>query len=134
VDDPPPHDLPYLLVVDDEQDLRTLTARRLRRAGFDVGEARDGEDAWEQILARRPLALVLDVRMPRLDGIELTRRIRDDERTSNIGIVLLTASVEERQQAAGADAGSDAYLRKPCTADQLLDAVRGVLDDRAPTP
>jgi DNA-binding response OmpR family regulator len=116
-----------VLVVDDEADLRSLATRRLRRAGYDVSEAGDGEAGWDAVLEFHPHALVLDVRMPRLDGIGLTRRLRGDERTQDVGIVLLTASVEEHQQAAGTEAGADLYLRKPCTTQQLLDAVASVI-------
>ncbi|MCW2928796.1 MAG: hypothetical protein JWM86_2764 [Thermoleophilia bacterium] len=119
-----------MLVVDDEPDLRTLTSRRLRRAGYEVTEARDGEEAWELTLATAPLTLVLDVRMPKLDGIALTERLRSDDRTSNVGIILLTASVEEHQQAEGAVAGADAYLRKPCTGELLVETVRSVIAAR----
>ena len=120
-----------VLVVDDEVDLRTLTARRLRKRGYEVLEARDGEEGWEMVLEHHPAAMVVDVRMPRLDGISLTRRLREHEDTRDTAVVILTASVEERQEVAGSDAGADVYLRKPCTTDGLTDALGTAFSRRA---
>jgi DNA-binding response OmpR family regulator len=120
-----------VLVVDDERDLRALTARRLRHAGFTVLEARDGEEAWESALDAAPAALVLDVRMPRLDGLSLTQRIRAHGQLADVAIVLLTASVAEEDEAAGRLAGADVYLRKPCTTDELVNGLRQALSERS---
>ncbi len=119
---------PTILVADDEADLRRLAVRRLERAEYRVLEAGDGEAAWESIVAQRPAVVVLDVRMPRLDGYELTRRIRADERTSATGIVLLTASAREHEERLGLEAGADHYLRKPFRPAELLDVVAGLVE------
>lgn len=116
-----------IIVIDDEVDLRRLAARWLERAGLAVREAGNGEEGWTLILEYEPYAIVLDVRMPLLDGISLTRRIRGDERTRDVAIVLLTASVEAHDKNSAMLAGADAYLQKPCTRDQLLDAVRAAV-------
>lgn len=112
-----------VLVADDEPDLRRLVVRRLVRAGYEVVEAEDGEAAWARIEADGPAVAVLDIRMPRLDGLALTRRIRGGEHTNEMGIVLLTASAQEHEAQVGFDAGADRYLHKPFDADELLEAV-----------
>lgn len=129
----PRHSPPLVLVVDDEADLLTLTARRLRRAGLEVLGAADGESAWEVILERMPDAVVLDVRMPGLDGLTLTRRIRDHADVHDLMVVLLTASVQSAEEADATAAGADAFVRKPCTAAELLDALEPLLGGVAST-
>ncbi len=112
-----------ILVADDEQDLRRLVVRRLQRAGFEVVEAGDGETAWTQLLEHQPEVAILDVRMPELDGYALTRRIRAEERTRGIGVILLTASAQESEELTGREAGADRYMHKPFVPATLLAAI-----------
>jgi DNA-binding response OmpR family regulator len=112
-----------ILVADDEADLRRLVVRRLQRAGHEVHEAADGEEAWTQALEHTPDVAVLDVRMPRLDGYALTRRIRAEATTRGMGIILLTASAQEHEEQTGHEAGADRYMHKPFVPADLLAAI-----------
>ncbi len=112
-----------ILVADDEPDLRRLVVRRLQRAGHEVVEAEDGEAAWTLAQQHHPDVAVLDVRMPQLDGYSLTRRIRADEATREMGVILLTASAQEHEEQTGRDAGADRYMHKPFVPAELLAAI-----------
>lgn len=123
-----PHDPPLVLVADDEPDLLELTMRRLRRAGFDVIAAVDGVQAWDLVRDRCPRVAVLDVRMPGCDGVELARRIRAEAALAGTRVVLHTASVRRHEEAGARAAGADAFLRKPCSAEELVAAVRSAME------
>ena len=115
---------PLVLVADDDADILTLVRLRLERGGFEVVEARDGEEALRLAQERLPQLVVLDISMPGLDGLEVVRRLRADEATAGIRLVLLTARAQEADVARGFDAGADAYVRKPFSPAELLDRVR----------
>ena len=116
-----------ILVADDEQDIRELVAYRLSRSSYRIIEARDGEEAF-QLAADQALDMaVLDVMMPRLNGFDLTQRLRHTPATERLPIL-----PDERERAggghlAGLRTGADGYLTKPFTPDQLLTRVREVL-------
>jgi DNA-binding response OmpR family regulator len=114
-----------ILVADDERDLRTLVAGGLRWAGYDVFEAGDGEEALA-IARREQLDLILlDIRMPRLDGMGVLRALRADEATRTIPVVVMTASpgaLEENRSAIEA-LGGRVLLSKPCTPQELATAI-----------
>ncbi len=113
-----------VLVVDDEQALRDFVRRNLEDRGYTIVSAADGSEALA-IFNALPLDLVvLDVRMPRLDGFETTRRIRQQSETP---IIVLTAPGEESDKIRLFDLGADDYLTKPFTAGELLERVKAVL-------
>jgi DNA-binding response OmpR family regulator len=116
-----------ILVADDEQDIRELVAYRLSRAGYTIIEARDGQEAFELAADQPPDMAVLDVMMPRLNGFDLTDRLRHTPATQRLPILLMSASVQEVDISRGFAAGADGYLTKPFTPDQLLTRVRDVL-------
>jgi DNA-binding response OmpR family regulator len=116
-----------ILVADDEQDIRELVAYRLSRAGYTIIEARDGQEALELAADQAPDMAVLDVMMPRLNGFDLTERLRNTPATQRLPILLMSASVQEVDISRGFAAGADGYLTKPFTPDQLLTRVRDVL-------
>ena len=116
-----------ILVADDEQDIRELVAYRLSRAGYTIIEARDGQEAFELAVAQSTDMAVLDVMMPRLNGFDLTDRLRHTPATQRLPILLMSASVQEVDISRGFAAGADGYLTKPFTPDQLLTRVRDVL-------
>ncbi len=121
---------PTILVADDEDDVRELVSYRLRRSGYGVVEAVDGEQALELARDRRPDLAVLDVMMPKLDGFELTRRLRAEETLKTLPIILLTASVQEADMSRAFEAGADDYLRKPFNPDELVARVEAALANR----
>ena len=108
-----------VVVADDDADILDLVALTLERAGHQVHRARDGEEALKLIRERSPDVAVLDVAMPRLDGLELTRLLRDDPGTRGVRIVLLTARVQDGGAEAGLAAGANDYVRKPFSPREL---------------
>jgi DNA-binding response OmpR family regulator len=121
---------PTILIADDEPDVLELVGYRLSRSGFTVVEACDGEEALARALDQVPDLAVLDVMMPKLDGYELTRRLRSADATQRVPVILLTARAQESDIATGFEAGADDYLRKPFNPDELVARVRAVLGRR----
>jgi DNA-binding response OmpR family regulator len=119
-----------VLVADDEDDIRELVVYRLVRSGYSVVEARDGEEAVRLATEHIPDLAVLDVMMPKLDGYEVTRVLRDTDTTKAIPVILLTARAQEADVSRGFDAGADDYLKKPFSPDELVSRVRAVLGRR----
>ena len=116
-----------ILVADDEQDIRELVAYRLSRSGYTIVEARDGQEAFELAADQALDMAVLDVMMPRLNGFDLTERLRRVPATKQLPILLMSASVQEVDISRGFEAGADGYLTKPFTPDELLTRVRELL-------
>lgn len=121
---------PLVLVADDEDDIRTLVAYRLEKGGFDVVQASDGEQAIRLALEHAPALAILDVMMPKADGYEVTRRLREEEATKRMPIILLTARAQEADVQRGFDAGADDYIRKPFSPQELRARVQAILGRR----
>jgi two-component system response regulator MprA len=119
-----------ILVVDDESAVREAIERALRLDGYDVAVAGDGREALEALEERAPDAVVLDVLMPRIDGLELCRRLRG--RGDRTPVLMLTARDAVADRVAGLDAGADDYLVKPFALEELLARVRALLRRAAP--
>ena len=116
-----------ILVADDDDDILALVSFRMERLGYRVLQARDGAEALELATTESPDLAILDIMMPRLDGLEVTRRIRADE-TTRLPILLLTASAQDTDVSRGFDAGADDYLRKPFSPDELRSRVQALLN------
>jgi len=116
-----------ILVADDDDDILLLVTTRLKRDGFDVIEARSGNEALALAQARQPDVAVLDVGMPGLDGLEVLARIRADDTLRRMRVLLLTAKAQESDVRRGYDAGADAYVRKPFSPAELSARVRELL-------
>jgi len=112
-----------ILVVDDEPRIAEICRDYLQRAGFKVITAGTGEDALTLARTRRPDLIVLDLRLPRMDGLDVTRALR---RQSNVPIIMLTARVEESDKLLGLELGADDYLTKPFSPRELVARVRAV--------
>jgi DNA-binding response OmpR family regulator len=113
-----------VLVVDDDHDLNVSLEAALRLAGnYDVLTAEDGVTGLERSVAVPPDCVVVDIRMPGLDGYQFIRALRGDPVTAQTPIVVLSALVQERDAWAGLLSGADAYLFKPVSLDDLLEAV-----------
>ena len=118
---------PLVFCADDDEDILSLVSLRLRRAGFDVATAADGDAAIEIARARRPALAVLDVMMPKRTGYEVLAEVRGDEALRAMKVILLSARVQESDIARGLDAGADAYLAKPFKAQDLVAKVEELL-------
>jgi DNA-binding response OmpR family regulator len=123
---------PTVLVADDDEDVLELVAFRLRRAGYRAILARDGLSALEMVEKEHPDLSVLDVAMPGIDGLELTRRLRRSARTRTMPIILLTARSQEVDVTAGRDAGADGYIKKPFSHRELRARVDEMLNRTTP--
>jgi two-component system alkaline phosphatase synthesis response regulator PhoP len=123
--------LQTILVVDDERKIADIARDYLRHAGFAVLTAASGEDALTLARERRPDLIVLDLRLPRMDGIEVARTLRHE---SSVPIIMLTARVEEPDRLLGLEVGADDYITKPFSPRELVARVRAVLRRSATAP
>jgi DNA-binding response OmpR family regulator len=129
-DDAPTRARPVVLAADDDEDILELVAFRLERSGYTVLRARDGQEALELARNEKPDLAVLDVMMPKLDGFELTRRLRAEEATSRMPIILLTARAQDTDLDRGFESGADDYIRKPFSPQELSTRVQAILGRR----
>ena len=114
-----------ILVVDDEQAVRESLKRSLRFNGYDVEQAEDGEKALEAIAMHRPDLVILDVMMPKLDGLGVCRILR--EQGDHTPVLMLTARDDVADRVGGLDAGADDYLPKPFALEELMARLRSLL-------
>ncbi len=118
-----------VLVVDDGAEARDLYCECLAYDGFFADAAEDGPDGLSKAVSLRPDLIVLDYSMPRMDGGEVLRRLKSDERTRAIPVIMLTAMPELVRDSVKLDCA--AFLEKPCQPDRLMQTISAVLDDRA---
>ena len=121
-------DPPRILIVDDLLDNREWLNKLLTAVGFSVRLAEDGEDAVRTWREWNPRLILMDMRMPGMDGLEATRRIKADPRAKQTAIVTLTASALDDDRRAAFESGADDFLAKPCLEDELLEKMRVLLD------
>jgi DNA-binding response OmpR family regulator len=112
-----------ILVVDDEPQIAEIASDYLRLGGFEVVVAEDGVRALETVRERHPDLVILDLGLPKLDGLDVARTIR---RTSDLPIIMLTARVEEDDRLHGLEIGADDYITKPFSPRELVARVRGL--------
>ena len=115
-----------VLIVDDEIDILDLLEYNLSKEGYEVYKAMDGEEAVEVARQEKPDLILLDIMMPKLDGIETCRRIRNLPGLRNVYVVFLTARSEEYSELAGFDAGADDYISKPIKPRVLLKRLKAI--------
>jgi len=115
---------PFILVVDDNKITTKLLRRYLEANGYDAQEAYDGIDCLEKVEIRQPDAIVLDVMMPRLDGYETSKKLKSQEHTKNIPVVIVTALNDVANQIKSIEAGADDFLSKPIEEKLLIAKVR----------
>ncbi|MCJ7585659.1 MAG: response regulator [Anaerolineales bacterium] len=116
-----------ILIAEDERDIRELITYTLQFAGYEVVSAGDGEEAVQLTLQEKPDLVLLDVRMPRMNGYEACKAIKADEKTKGIPVVFLSAKGQEAEIQAGMQAGAVEYMVKPFSPDQLTARVKVVL-------
>ena len=120
---------PRVLVVEDDVDIAGVLRRSLDKEGYDVRIAGDGEAALEESTVFEPDAVVLDLGLPKLDGVEVCRRLRQD---GDVPILMLTARDALESRVEGLDSGADDYLVKPFERDELLARLRALMRRRPP--
>ena len=120
-----------ILLVDDEQAIQTLLAYPLRRDGYEVVAAHDGREALDRFAEQRFDLVILDIMLPRLDGIEVCRRLRS---RSQVPIIMLTARDDELDKVLGLELGADDYITKPFSIREFRSRVRALLRRAATAP
>jgi adenylate cyclase len=120
-------DPPRILIVDDNENNRAILAARLSAQGYSTAEACDGLEALEAVRDETPDLVLLDVAMPRMDGLEACRRLRNDPSVGFVPIILVTAKSDSKDMVAGLEAGADEYLTKPIDQSALVARVRSML-------
>jgi two-component system, response regulator len=140
----------FILLVEDNPDDEALTLRALQKNNIknEVVVARDGVEALDYLFGNgkysgrdtnvTPQVVLLDLKLPKIDGLEVLRRLRADDRTKLLPVVILTSSNEEQDRLTGYDLGANSYVRKPVDFNQFIDAVRElglywlILNERPP--
>src|SRR6185436_4067233 len=115
---------PLVLVVDDSLTVRRVTQRLLLREGYRVVLARDGLDALEQLADERPAVMLSDIEMPRMDGFDLVRNVRNDARLQDLPVIMITSRIAQKHREHAQELGVDHYLGKPYDEEALLALVR----------
>ena len=116
-----------ILVVDDSRELRTVLSAQLKKLGFEVKVAVDGEDGIRNAREFKPDLIIMDIMMPKLDGLKATKQMREDPKLAHTPIILLSALGEEQDVVEGIEAGADEYLVKPFRQGELAAKVRILL-------
>lgn len=116
-----------ILIVDDERAIREMVRIGLEMAGFNCMEAAEAQEAYGKILDKRPDLILLDWMMPNTSGLELLRRLRRDDVSRNIPVIMLTAKDDEDNRIQGLDVGADDYITKPFSSRELLARIKAVL-------
>jgi len=116
-----------ILTVEDEPDVRELMVHNLSREGFDVDGTESGEEAIRLARSRVPNAILLDLMLPDIDGLEVCRRLKQDPRTSAIPILMVTARGEESDVVAGLELGADDYITKPFSPKVVVARLKSIL-------
>jgi len=123
-----------ILVVDDEEDLLELVKYNLEREGFQISCAESGEKALKSTRHERLDLIVLDLMLPGIDGLEVARRLKQDQKTAGIPIVMLTAKGEEADIVIGLELGADDYITKPFSPRVLIARIKAVLRRQSTQP
>jgi chemosensory pili system protein ChpA (sensor histidine kinase/response regulator) len=121
---------PLCLVVDDSVSVRRTTEIFVRDLGFEVDGASDGVEALERVRRRVPDLMLVDMEMPRMNGLELVRALRADPRTANVAVIMITSRYSDRHKQFALDAGVDVFLTKPYTEDALASQIHACLERR----
>lgn len=122
-----------ILVVDDEPDAVELIDFNLKAAGFEVVTAEDGQSALDKARTTQPNLILLDLMLPKVDGLEVCKRLRQDPNTSAIPIIMLTAKTGEIDRVLGLELGADDYVTKPFSTRELVLRVKNLIKRREPT-
>jgi two-component system chemotaxis response regulator CheY len=117
-----------ILIVDDSPSVRSLETLILKSAGFQTDTAVNGVEALEKIYKGRYALVIMDINMPKMDGLTLSKMIREQEAYKNLPIIMMSSEAEDKDRAGGINAGATAYLVKPVTPENLLLNVKTLLN------
>jgi len=117
-----------ILVVDDEIQLIEMVQMRLEANGYDVVAANDGEEGIEKVKSENPDLIILDIMMPKMDGFEVCKILKNDPQYSKIPIIFLSARVQEEDLETGEENGADAFVKKPFETSDLLAKIKELLE------
>ena len=113
-----------ILVVDDNQDSRELVIKILKGKGHQLCEAVDGEDALEKVATEQPDLILMDISLPKIDGHEVTRRLKSDEKFASIPVIALTAHAMKGDKEKALAAGCEGYISKPINVREFYDRIK----------
>ncbi|HPD18337.1 MAG TPA: response regulator, partial [Candidatus Goldiibacteriota bacterium] len=116
-----------IFVVDDEKDIRELVSVNLKKYGFKSKEFSDGSSMLVALPRIKPDLIILDVMMPGMDGIEITKKLKSDKNYNDIPIIILTAKTDETDKIVGLEMGADDYVSKPFSPKELIARIKAVL-------
>jgi CheY-like chemotaxis protein len=126
-DSQPPASKSTIMVVDDEKDMVNLVKTMLEEKGYGVQSANSGQEVFNLLGEQKPDLIILDVFMPQMDGLEVLVRLRENPATASIPVILLTTNQEYKDILEGYQKGTNYYIPKPFTKNQLLDGVNSIL-------
>jgi len=116
-----------ILIVEDEKDIIKMLEYNLKKEGFRVIDARDGEDALDLAMREHPDLILLDLMLPGIDGLEVCKALKKETKTSSIPIIMLTAKSQESDKVVGLELGADDYIAKPFSPRELIARIKAVL-------
>ena len=116
-----------ILIVEDEKDIIKMLEYNLKKEGFKVIDARDGEDALDLALREYPDLILLDLMLPGIDGLEVCKALKKEAKTATIPIIMLTAKGQESDKVVGLELGADDYITKPFSPRELIARIKAVL-------
>ncbi|OGQ94225.1 MAG: two-component system response regulator [Deltaproteobacteria bacterium RIFOXYD12_FULL_57_12] len=118
---------PLILIVEDNRDSRELLVKVLSARGYRIAEAVDGEEALQQIAAERPALVLMDISIPKIDGLEVTRIVKGQEHLKDIPIIALTAHAMKGDREKAMQAGCDGYIPKPINVRELPEQIKAFM-------
>jgi len=113
-----------ILIVDDERQFNETLQARLAGNGYQIITAKDGEEGFEKVETENPDLIILDLMMPKIDGFEVCSTLKNDERHSNIPIIILSAKTQQEDFEKGEEVGADSYIEKPYEPSDLLAKIK----------
>src|SRR5512143_1003931 len=115
-----------ILIVEDEKDIRDLLEHYLKKEGYEVQTSKDGQTGLEKASKEKPDLVILDLMLPRMDGLEICRRLRSQPATADLPIIMLTAKTEETDRIVGLEMGADDYVTKPFSPREVLARIKAL--------
>ena len=119
-----------ILIVDDDPIILRLLASRLKNSGYDVVSAIDGESGLKKAIAKKPDLVLLDIIMPGLNGFEVCKRLKENDKTKDIPVIMLTALAGEKDLSKSLEEGADCFITKPFSAVDLLHEIKTSMQDK----